>query len=39
MVVGAGAEDIVPSKGIRPGDRQLLRASLIAAGHDPSQME
>ncbi|MBK8376261.1 MAG: nitronate monooxygenase [Sphingomonadales bacterium] len=39
MVVGAGAEDIVPSKGITGVTANWLRASLIAAGHDPSQMD
>lgn len=39
MVVGAGAEDIVPSKGITGVTANWLRASLIAAGHDPARMD
>lgn len=38
MVVAAGAEDIVPSKGITGVAANWLRASLIAAGHDPANM-
>ena len=38
MVVSAGAEDIVPSKGITGVTANWLRASLIAAGHDPANM-
>lgn len=38
MVVSAGAEDIVPSKGITGVTANWLRASLIAAGHDPVNM-
>ncbi len=39
MVVSAGAEDIVPSKGITGVTANWLRASLIAAGHDPAHMD
>gem|GEM_PF-166219 len=39
MVVGAGAEDIVPSKGITGVTANWLRASLIAAGYDPAHMD
>lgn len=38
MVVGAGAEDIVPSKGITGVTANWLRESLVAAGHDPDNM-
>lgn len=38
MVVSAGAEDIVPSKGITGVTANWLRASLIAAGYDPAKM-
>ena len=38
MVVEAGAEDIVPSKGITGVTANWLRPSLIAAGYDPAQM-
>lgn len=38
MVVSAGAEDIVPSRGITGVTANWLRASLIAAGHDPANM-
>ncbi|MBA4161480.1 MAG: nitronate monooxygenase [Novosphingobium sp.] len=38
MVVAAGAEDIVPSKGITGVTANWLRLSLIAAGHDPANM-
>lgn len=38
MVVRAGAEDIVPSKGITGVTANWLRASLIAAGYDPAHM-
>lgn len=38
MVVAAGAEDIVPSKGITGVVANWLRPSLIAAGHDPAHM-
>ena len=38
MVVGAGAEDIVPSKGITGVTANWLRQSLIAAGYDPANM-
>lgn len=38
MVVGAGAEDIVPSRGITGVTANWLRASLVAAGHDPRNM-
>ena len=38
MVVGAGAEDIVPSKGITGVTANWLRASLVAAGYDPVNM-
>jgi nitronate monooxygenase len=38
MVVAAGAEDIVPSKGITGVTANWLRASLIAAGYDPANM-
>jgi nitronate monooxygenase len=38
MVVDAGAEDIVPSRGITGVTANWLRASLLAAGHDPRNM-
>lgn len=38
MVVAAGAEDIVPSKGITGVTANWLRASLAAAGYDPANM-
>lgn len=38
MVVAAGAEDIVPSKGITGVTANWLRPSLIAAGYDPAHM-
>lgn len=38
MVVGAGAEDIVPSKGITGVTANWLKPSLIAAGYDPANM-
>lgn len=38
MVVVAGAEDIVPSRGITGVTANWLRQSLIAAGHDPANM-
>lgn len=38
MVVGAGAEDIVPSKGITGVTANWLKPSLIAAGFDPARM-
>lgn len=38
MVVGAGAEDIVPSKGITGVTANWLRQSLVAAGYDPVNM-
>lgn len=38
MVVGAGAEDIVPSKGITGVTANWLRQSLVAAGYDPANM-
>lgn len=38
MVVAAGAEDIVPSKGITGVTANWLKASLIAAGYDPARM-
>lgn len=38
MVVGAGAEDIVPSKGITGVTANWLRPSLVAAGYDPANM-
>ena len=38
MVVASGAEDIVPSRGITGVTANWLRASLIAAGHDPANM-
>ena len=38
MVVDAGAESIVPSKGITGVTANWLRPSLIAAGYDPADM-
>lgn len=38
MVVAAGAEDIVPSRGITGVTANWLRASLIAGGYDPDRM-
>jgi nitronate monooxygenase len=38
MVVAAGAEDIVPSKGITGVTANWLKSSLIAAGYDPANM-
>jgi nitronate monooxygenase len=38
MVVAAGAEDIVPSKGITGITANWLRPSLVAAGYDPANM-
>ena len=38
MVVGASAEDILPSKGITGVTANWLRKSLIAAGYDPANM-
>lgn len=38
MVVAAGAEDIVPSKGITGVTANWLKASLVAAGYDPARM-
>jgi nitronate monooxygenase len=38
MVVGACAEDIVPSKGITGVTANWLRGSLIAGGYDPAKM-
>ncbi len=38
MVVAAGAEDIVPSKGITGVTANWLKSSLIAAGYDPVNM-
>lgn len=38
MVVSAGAEDIVPSKGITGVTANWLRSSLVAAGYDPANM-
>lgn len=38
MVVGAGAEDIVPSNGITGITANWLRQSLVAAGYDPNNM-
>jgi nitronate monooxygenase len=38
MIVAAGAEDIVPSKGITGVTANWLRHSLIAAGYDPANM-
>lgn len=38
MVVAAGAEDIVPSRGITGVTANWLRSSLVAAGYDPARM-
>ena len=38
MVVGAGAEDIVPSNGITGITANWLRQSLVAVGYDPNNM-
>lgn len=38
MVVSAGTEDIVPSKGITGVTANWLRESLVAAGYDPENM-
>lgn len=38
MVVAAGAEDILPSKGITGVTANWLKSSLIAAGYDPANM-
>jgi nitronate monooxygenase len=38
MVVTAGAEDIVPSKGITGVTANWLRQSLLAAGYNPARM-
>lgn len=38
MVVGASAEDIVPSKGITGVTANWLRQSLVSAGYDPANM-
>ncbi|WFL76314.1 nitronate monooxygenase [Altererythrobacter arenosus] len=38
MVVAAGAEDIVPSKGITGVTANWMRTSLLAAGYDPDNM-
>ncbi len=38
MVVDAGAESIVPSKGITGVNANWLKPSLIAAGYDPANM-
>ena len=38
MVVAAGAEDIIPSKGITGVTANWLKSSLIAAGYDPANM-
>ena len=38
MVVEAGADQVVPSKGITGVTANWLRDSLIAAGHDPDNM-
>ncbi|MGX5713346.1 NAD(P)H-dependent flavin oxidoreductase [Sphingopyxis terrae subsp. ummariensis] len=38
MVVAAGAEDIMPSKGITGVTANWLKSSLIAAGYDPANM-
>ncbi len=38
MVVAAGAEDIVPSKGITGVTANWLKSSLVAAGYDPANM-
>lgn len=38
MVVDAGAEDIVPSRGITGVTANWLKSSLVAAGYDPADM-
>lgn len=38
MVVAAGAEDVIPSKGITGVTANWLRPSLLAAGYDPANM-
>lgn len=38
MVVAAGAEDIIPSRGITGVTANWLRQSLLSAGHDPANM-
>ncbi len=38
MVVAAGAEDVVPSRGITGVTANWLRASLVSAGYDPANM-
>lgn len=38
MIVAAGADDIVPSKGITGVTANWLKPSLIAAGYDPANM-
>ena len=38
MIVAAGAEDIVPSKGITGVTANWLKPSLIATGYDPANM-
>lgn len=38
MVVDAGAEDIVPSRGITGVTANWLKSSLVAAGYDPAAM-
>ncbi|HEY9092644.1 nitronate monooxygenase [Parasphingorhabdus sp.] len=38
MVVAAGAEDVIPSKGITGVTANWLRPSLVAAGYDPANM-
>ncbi|HWV61532.1 MAG TPA: nitronate monooxygenase, partial [Sphingopyxis sp.] len=38
MIVAAGAEDIIPSKGITGVTANWLKSSLIAAGYDPMNM-
>lgn len=38
MIVAAGAEDIVPSKGITGVTANWLRQSLVMAGYDPANM-
>src|SRR5690606_39771881 len=39
MVVAAGAEDVIPSKGITGVTANWLRPSLVAAGYDPANMQ
>jgi len=38
MIVTAGAEDVIPSKGITGVTANWLRPSLVAAGYDPANM-